>query len=377
MKNTKGFKKLVLSKSNNKIGQLMQHEEKIVDVVFKVTLMLFCGFIVIFASKYYDVWAKYIVNDSSEEVINANSFYFTSNYLNPVGADNSVSEYILFGWDGKSKKSFPFNVRNYDNPLLYNNENQDVEYEISWEILSDNKDDVEVTVYRLENGDETQTLGGTLLGGEDSYTAHEYKLSIESKSSEKIEKDVTVLLTAKTKNAPYSAELQTKVTLQYTAFANFISEQGFSDDENNEIVKAFKYDINTANQIDESELENTDITIATETIHLSWNNNLVELNYLDKKVIDRIDDKTLEQIKAEYDGKEYNCKNTIIIDENNIGHFYFDALAYSAYEVIFYKRENTVGNEALWKNDEGTYLWELEPFEISKGGLVYAEKVSK
>lgn len=378
MKKARGFRKLVLTKKNNISGQLMQHKEKIVDVVFKVTLMLFCGFGIIFASKYYDVWAKYVVNDSSEEVVNANSFYFTSNYLNPIGADNSVSEYILFGWDGKSKKSFPFNIRNYDNPLLYNNESQDVEYEISYEILNGDEEYVDAKVYRIENGSETETLGGILLGGSDSYTAHEYKLSITSKDAlETIDHDVTILLTAKTKNAPYYAELQTKITLQYTSFKNFIAHQGFSTEENNESVKALRFDINTANQIDESEMENTDITIATETIHLSWNNALVELNGFDKKITDRLASKKLADVLNEYE-KVYQCKNTIIIDETtNVGHIYFDALAYSAYEVIFYKRENTEGNESIWKNAEGDYLWDLEPVNVSEGGLVYAEKVDK
>lgn len=378
MKDIKGFKYFILSKKKNMSGQLMQHKERIVDVVFKVTLMLFCGFGIIFASKYYDIWAKYIVNESSKEVVNANSFYFTSNYLNPIGADNSVSEYILFGWDGKSKKSFPFNIRNYDNPLLYNNESQDVEYEISYEILNGDEQYVDATVYRIENGVETSTLEGVLLGGSDSYTAHEYKLSITSKDdSETIDHDVTILLTAKTKNAPYYAELQTKITLQYTSFKNFIAHQGFSEEEDNEIVKALRFDINTANQIDESEMENTDITIATETIHLTWNNALVELNGFDKKITDRLDAKKMADVLNEYD-KVYQCKNTIIIDEdNNVGHIYFDALAYSAYEVIFYKRENTAGNEGLWKDAEGNFLWDLEPIQISEGGLVFAEKIDR
>ena len=42
-----------------------------------------------------------------------------------------------------------------------------------------------------------------------------------------------------------------------------------------------------------------------------------------------------------------------------------------------YKRENTEGNESIWKNAEGNYLWDLEPVNVSEGGLVYAEKVDK
>ena len=356
----------------------MQHKEKIVDVAFKVTLMLFCGVGTIFASKYFDVWAKYIVYDSSEEIVNANSFYFTSNYLNPVATDNSISEYILFGWDGKSKKSFAFNIRNYDNPLLYNNESQDIEYEISYEILNGDEQYVDAKVYKIDNGTETEALGGELLGGSDSYTAHEYKLSITSKDdSVAINHDVTVLLTAKTVNAPYYAELQTKITLQYTSFENFIAYQGFSTEENNESVDALRFDINTANQIDDSEMENTDITIATETIHLSWNNALVEINGFDKKITDRIAAKTLEEVLTEYSDASL-CKNTIIIDETeNVGHFYFDALAYSAYEMIFYKRQATAGNETVWQNSSGEFVWNLEPFKINECGLIYAETVAK
>lgn len=353
-------------------------KESIIDIAFKITLMIFCGFITIFASKCYDAWAKYVVTDTSKEVINANSFYFTSNYLNPVEGDNTISEYILFGWDGKSKKSFAFNIRNYDNPLLYNNESQNINYEISYEVLNGDEEYIDAKVYRIEGDNENESLGGNLSGGSDSYTAHEYKLSITSKNdSVAINHDVTILLKAKTIDSPYYAELQTKVTLQYTSFENFIAYQGFDSEDNNEKVSALKFNINTANQIDESEMENTDITIATETIHLSWNNNLVELNGFDKKILSRTNIKTLEEVLSEYDNA-YQCKNTIIIDENtNIGHIYFDALAYSAYEIVFYKRVAVAGNEDVWKNSNNEYIWNVTPLKISEGGLVYAETVKK
>lgn len=335
------------------------------------------GFVCV--SCFYVVNARYVASDSAGNVIGANSFYFTSDYLNEAAYDGTISEYVMHGWDGMLKKSFMFNVRNYDNPLLYNNKDQKVKYHFSYEILGDDKNLVEANVYKIVNGIETVELDGELIGGVDSYTANQYKLSIVSKNpSVPITHDVTVLLKVNTVESPYYAELSTKVTLQYSPFTDFIAEQGFepASDANSDNSRAYGliYFINTANEINNNEFENTDIALATEKIHVTWNNAKLEFNEFDKKLSESFAMKTVEEVLQNFEKIE-DCKNTVILDENNIGHLYFDALAYSSFQIVFHKRNGIAVSDEIWKDANGVYLWDLNPAPLENGNLVYAEVV--
>ena len=362
-----------VGKKNNLI--LFQKQfNRIAFIVISVVLLIIGVFL---ASGMDKVIAKYFKYDGSGEVINANSFYFTSNHLSPIAYDGTISEYVMGGWDGKSKKSFSFNIRNYDNPLLYNDKEQNVKYEMEYQILNGDEQYVDVKIYRIVNGVETEETEGILLGKDNTYAANEYKLSFISKDADiTIDHDVTVLLKVKSVDAPYYAELYTKVTLQYTPFKNFISYQGVSTEEDKEKSVSIIYDINTANQIKGSEMENTDIALATENIHLMWNNDLLEFNEFDKKVKGAFNIRTLNDVMQEYDDMS-KCKNTVIIDDNNIGHIFFDALAYSAYEIVFHKRIETSANAAVWKAADGAWLWELPPAPLDTGTLIYANVVER
>lgn len=326
----------------------------------------------------HKVVARYFMRDDANEVVNANSFYFTSNYLSPVSYDGSIAEYVMLGWDGKSKKSFGFNIRNYDNPLLFNNKEQDVRYELEYEVLNGDEQYIDIGIYRIDNGVEVEEQSGILYGGENTYSANEYKLSFISKDADVvIDHDVTVLLTVRTVEAPYYAELKTKITLQYSQFKDFIAYQGVSTEEDNEKVVSLIYDINTANQIDTSEMENTDIAIATQTVHITWDNSMVEFHEFDRKVDEVFAIKTLDEVLQEYNDAS-ECKSTIIIDEaNNVGHIYFDALAYSAYEIIFHKRIETWADENVWKHESGVWLWELSPAPLDEGTIIFAEALER
>lgn len=360
--------------NNNRISKT-QKRIKIAMRVISVVILLVCVF---FATGLHKVIAKYFLSERGESVVYANSFYFTSDYLSPVQYDGSISEYVMSGWDGKSKKSFAFNIRNYDNPLLFNNEEQNVKYEMEYEVLNGDDQYVDVHIYKIVDGKETEELSGELKGGENTYSANEYKLSATSKNENvAIEHDVSILLTVRTVESPYYVELKTKITLQYTSFENFIAYQGVSTEENNERVVSFIYDINTANQILDEEMENTDIALATETIHIEWDNSMVEFHEFDKKVEEVFAIITMEEAMSQYEDIT-KCKNTIIIDEtNNVGHIYFDALAYSAYEIVFHKRIETWADTEIWKNADGIWLWELEPAPVADGTLIYAETVEK
>ena len=345
-----------------------------ISAVFTAAVVFVC------ISYFYVVNAKYVTSDSAGNVIGANSFYFTSDYLNEAAYDGTVSEYVMHGWDGMLKKSFMFNIRNYDNPLLFNNKDQKVKYHFSYEILGNDRNLVEVSVYKIVNGTETAELDGVLDGGVDSYIANQYKLSIVSKNpAVPITHDVTVLLKVNTVESPYYAELSTKVTLQYSPFTDFIAEQGFepASDANTDNGRAYGliYYINTANEINNDEFENTDITLATEKIHLTWDNAKLEINAFDKKLAEIFAKKTVEEVLQNYENIE-DCKNTIILDDNDTGHLYFDALAYSSFEIVLHKRKGIEAGDEIWKNANGVYLWDLNPAPLEQGNLVYAEVVN-
>lgn len=103
---------------------------------------------------------------------------------------------------------------------------------------------IDIGIYRIDNGVEVEEQSGILYGGENTYSANEYKLSFISKDADVvIDHDVTVLLTVRTVEAPYYAELKTKITLQYSQFKDFIAYQGVSKEEDNEKVVSLIYDI--------------------------------------------------------------------------------------------------------------------------------------
>src|SRR5574344_945298 len=92
--------------------------------------------------------AKYSKTVMADTGINANGFYFSSDCLKEEKSGD-IPEYIMYGWDGKTTKSFAFKIRNYENLLLYNNEDQAVTYKISYEIPEEYKDQADVKLYRL------------------------------------------------------------------------------------------------------------------------------------------------------------------------------------------------------------------------------------
>ena len=151
-----------VGKKNNLI--LFQKQfNRIAFIVISVVLLIIGVFL---ASGMDKVIAKYFKYDGSGEVINANSFYFTSNHLSPIAYDGTISEYVMGGWDGKSKKSFSFNIRNYDNPLLYNDKEQNVKYEMEYQILNGDEQYVDVKIYRIVNGvetEETESIGRSIF----------------------------------------------------------------------------------------------------------------------------------------------------------------------------------------------------------------------
>lgn len=83
-------------------------------------------------------FAKYYANSSNKGVAAAANYYFSSNVLDkPLteGEDEWKTVYNTEAWDGTGEYPFEVKIRNYQNQLLYNSKNLDLEYSISFELL--------------------------------------------------------------------------------------------------------------------------------------------------------------------------------------------------------------------------------------------------
>ncbi len=75
---------------------------------------------------------KYIAQINRFEMAVAQPLYFSSNYL----GEGNGNKYSILGWNGKPY-SFNLQIRNYDNELLFNEDNIDVRYGIGTKIYTE------------------------------------------------------------------------------------------------------------------------------------------------------------------------------------------------------------------------------------------------
>ncbi len=251
---------------------------------------LFVALVVINGVGLSTALAKYIDKDVSREAVVANTFYFSSDYLDVADVDGPPV-YTVNGWDGKTKKSFAFVIRNYENPLLFNDSAQDVTYTISYETEYDDKIDVILYKYDPTN-DQADTDGyvvvdsGTdmvLEGGADKFNHDSYKITLTSKNEAvSIGEDVSVLITAKTKNTQYIKEISTKLVLQYTEYSNFIARNYVNDYKKS--LHALDYIVCTANEQDTTEMVNSYALLATKTLCFGWDKKYLEFDRFDEQL---------------------------------------------------------------------------------------------
>lgn len=264
--------------------------QKKLNTCYKIAL--FVALFVINGFGILSVSAKYIDRNVSREAVVANTFYFSSDYLDVADADGPPV-YTVNGWDGKTKKSFAFVIRNYENPLLFNDSAQDVTYTISYS--TEYGDKVDVTLYKYEPEDTGADADGYIVmesgtdvvleGGADMFNHDSYKLTITSKDeSVSIGEDVSVLIKAKTKNTQYIKEISTQVVLQYTEYSHFIASN-YVDDYST-TLHALDYVVCTANEQDTSEMVNSYALLATKTLCFSWDKAYLEFDAFDEQLAD-------------------------------------------------------------------------------------------
>ena len=154
----------------------------------------------------YTVYAKYYKTGYNKGMATASGFYFNSNYMASVkelvditkpdseidisNIPNNILRTIIVSANPTPWTSdeyfFTVEVRNYDNHLLYNDQDLNVEYEVNFLLLSDPNGDATYTVTNSQKDKEVElkwedgkstiaTFQGSLPGGsvhEDAYTVN-------------------------------------------------------------------------------------------------------------------------------------------------------------------------------------------------------------
>ncbi len=101
--------------------------------------------------------AKYYAGRRNKGVATASSLYFTSNLLKNVSnvtEDNYPVIYNTDAWDGVNPYQFSLEIRNYQNQLLYNDRNLDIQYQINFQLVGT----TDGGSYQVTYGSETKTI---------------------------------------------------------------------------------------------------------------------------------------------------------------------------------------------------------------------------
>ena len=331
----------------------MQKKRRMKENIVKISVFMLVFAMVMLV--FDNALAKYFFKDVSEETIVANTFYFSSDYLDERDDNGTPPIFTMNGWDGRTTKNFAFVIRNYENPLLFNDSSQNVDYKITYK--TDYTDDVKVSLWKYEPdspdavNDYVLVPTGqvqTIEGGVAAYNRNDYKIVVESKNpSVPIEKDIEFEVDATTVNTKYIKQISAKVKILYTKYTSYITSKGFKD-----VTKeshALTYNICTANQQEQTDMTNTDTLIATKTFCLHWNNEYLQINKFDNRLVDSdyiyigtANDEALGiYTKAYIEENLDEFKNKVIIDNldgNNTGYLYYDTLPFSEFNIRFFKR---------------------------------------
>lgn len=122
-------------------------------------------FIAIIASG-VNTFAKYYSQQRQKGVAMASNFYFSSDILakgvkvDENGPVSGFAEYPMSGkWNkGGTSSSYTFNIRNFENNLLYNDDNLNVKYNVYFKLEKEEQDGIECTI---SDGQYTTTVSTT------------------------------------------------------------------------------------------------------------------------------------------------------------------------------------------------------------------------
>lgn len=238
------------------------------------------------------VYAKYYSQSARAGIAIASGIYFTANYAVTSGEEEEFFESIVKSDYQGNEYSFNFEVRNYENNLLFNESGVDIPYSLSfW--LGEVPADASYTVAWGDNspqvlaGEENkfEITGQSIAGG--SARANSYTISIKPNESTIVHKAVPIYVEVKTGDGSIiNRTLRGKMVLNNVKRPeSFIESQGFilpNDTAGAETVTFEKieklseltYEIRTVGEVLATDEP-------TEELKLSWDASVFELDLFD------------------------------------------------------------------------------------------------
>lgn len=277
------------------------------------------------------VYAKYFSESARWGVAIASGVYFTANY---ASQNEEYFESVVKSDYVGSNYEFAFEVRNYENNLLFNESGVEIHYSLSFWL---GKDPGNATYYIAWGQEQPQIIGvgeenkltidGQVIAG-GSAIDNEYTVKIIP-TSEELHEAVPIYVEVQTdENAIISKVLRGKMVLNNTEQPeNYIKSQGFlvSDEMADAAQKyaelmqmsGFTYEIITEGEVATDEI--------TEELKLSWNPLVLE--------IDLFDDAFLEWC-------ERASQTAPETDEKGWKYITLEVMPYSAQTVGFFRGED-------------------------------------
>ena len=275
------------------------------------------------------VYAKYYSQSMQSGIAIASGVYFTSNYA--VASEDAYFESIVKnGYQGNDAE-FVFEVRNYENNMLFNESSVEIPYSVYFWLESAPTDG---TSYTVSYGEEEQAL----LSGETSKvgftnqiitggraTANKYTLRVDVPDGVKHESIPIYALVKTESGAVISSTLRGKMIFSsmvqsesYIESQMFVVSANVSSDEERfaEIQKLSEltYEIKTVGEViggDDS----------TEKLKLSWNPSVLEINMFDDAFLEWKNTSKNSAPLVDEDGWYYITVNVMPYSAETIGFF--------------------------------------------------------
>lgn len=257
---------------------------------YRIAMLLFPLLLFLAGGGY--VYAKYYSQSARAGIAIASGIYFTANYAVSVEEDGEFYESVVKSDYQGNEYSFNFEVRNYENNLLFNESGVDIPYSLSfW--LGETPSGATYTVvsngatYELKEGEEEkiEITGQSVAGG--SAMANSYVISIKPSDSTATHEAVPIFVEVKTgESSIVSKTLRGKMVLNNVERpVSFIESQGFilpdkTTDvttvtfEQIEELSELTYEIRTVGEVLASDEP-------TEELKLSWDATVFELDLFD------------------------------------------------------------------------------------------------
>lgn len=326
------------------------------------------------------VYAKYFSESARWGIAIASGVYFTANYAadvtntnadvednGDVGTDTDTGinnkdyfESVVNSSYAGSNYEFVFEVRNYENNLLFNESGVVIPYTVTfW--LGEAPTNATYTVKWQQNEQECKneitaenkiTISNQSIGGGSAY-ANEYKIGITVENTEVKHASVPIYVEVKTEDgAMINKTLGGKMILtnvelpkSYIESQGFVTPEEYTDDAEKfarlQKMAIFTYEVRTV-----GEVETDDVT---EKLRLVWDPNLLEIDLFD-------------EIYLEWQKTEAASNNGTIpsgpyqytIDGKTYYYITFEVMPYSSQTINFLRGEQFATIEAIAEDDSGS-----------------------